>query len=307
MLLKTILRPAKPLYHWLRLRQIRSIVRWNAHNGILAVDIASNNGLGARLQNCLEIFAYCDDHGLLPRIKFTHRDDRTRLDYFERFFLLNTSIASELTVPFPRIYTIADLGFPTDYDKTLTLDRAHRLIQKYLGIRKPVLNEVDSFLAAHFGDGPVLGVHYRGTDKHSEAPQVGYARVLRNIRRYLQEFPATEFIFISTDDQNFLSAARGASLPRPVVSRADSYRSSDGEAVHYRPGGNKVSVYRDALVNCLLLSRCKALLKSASFLSDWSCLFNPRLELIMLNQPHAHTTWFPARELMKKTLYQAVE
>lgn len=307
MSLRSLFRPAKPLYHWLRVCRIRAIVQQNLPDGIFAVDVASNNGLGAKLQNCLEIFAFCDDHGLIPRIRFTHRNDSSQTDYFDRFFFVRPAKEVARTPVFPRIYWISDLGFPVDYDKTLTLERADHLIGKYLGIKAPILAEVDSFCQEHFQSGHVLGVHYRGTDKHLEAPTVSYARVLRNIVHYIDKFPRTQAVFVSTDDQDFLSTVNQASLPRRVIARRDSYRSTDGRAVHCRTGVDRTSVYRDALVNCLLLSRCSTLLKSASFLSDWSCLFNPRLELVMLNRPHEHTTWFPARELLKRSLYHALD
>jgi hypothetical protein len=61
---------------------------------------------------------------------------------------------------------------------------------------------------------------------------------------------------------------------------------------------------RDAIVNCLILSRCEALLKTASILSAWSKLFNPRLPVVMLNRPPDEHLWFPERVLVGENLFE---
>jgi hypothetical protein len=304
--LTSLLGPAKRLVRFARILRIRSIVRHNMRGGILAVDVASNNGLGARLQNCLEIFAICEEHDLQPHIRFTHRDDSSHTDYFAPFFFIRSDTEGSATVLFPRIHIVPDLGFSKDYNATLTLEQAYRIVPKYLGVKASVIDEVDAFCARHFSGRRVLGVHYRGTDKHSEAFPVSHDCAIRNIAFYIEKFPETDAIFVATDDSTFLSALAASAPSRPVITREDSCRSMNGQAVHYRTDIDRMAMYRDALVNCLLLSRCKALLKTASFLSDWSCLFNPKLDLVMLNRPHAHTIWFPARALVGKSLYEAV-
>lgn len=55
---------------------------------------------------------------------------------------------------------------------------------------------------------------------------------------------------------------------------------------------------RDALVNCLILSRCDALLKTASILSGWSKLFNPQLPVSMMSAPYEEYLWFPERDIV---------
>jgi hypothetical protein len=56
---------------------------------------------------------------------------------------------------------------------------------------------------------------------------------------------------------------------------------------------------REALVNCLLLARCRALIRTASFLSGWASVFNPELSVIMLNRPYQEALWFPDREVLR--------
>ena len=151
----------------------------------------------------------------------------------------------------------------------------------------------------------MLGVHYRGTDKVSEAPYVSYDMVEKNIKFYLDKFPNTDAIFTSSDDNNFISYIKNSSIECPIIYRDDSYRSNNNIPIHYT-NQNKYDINRDAIINCLILSRCNALMKTASILSAWSILFNPNLPLIMLNEPVDECKWFPEKMLIDNVLYDSI-
>lgn len=72
------------------------------------------------------------------------------------------------------------------------------------------------------------------------------------------------------------------------------------QPIHLNLAGDRNRKGFEALVNCLLLSRCDALIRSASFLSGWSNVFNPALPVIMLNRPFDAALWFPDREVLKR-------
>ena len=61
------------------------------------------------------------------------------------------------------------------------ISNAAGLIAKYIRIKQDVIDEVNSFCTAYFGN-HVLGLHYRGTDKKDEAPRVDWEKVTRNVR-----------------------------------------------------------------------------------------------------------------------------
>jgi hypothetical protein len=281
------------------------LARYNARHGVLAVEIRSTVGLGAKLEWCLEIMAYCNDHDLLPRFRFSFPDAEQEMDYFGSLFRIRDLL--ERPARFVTISSIIELDLGKDYDHILTIDLANYLITKYLVVREEVLTEVGAFCRQHFGDDRVVGVHYRGTDKVRESPCVPYDKVRRNIDHYLELFPHTDRIFVATDDARFLDYLQNASLSRPIVCREDSFRSRDGSSIHESPDTDKYAINRDAIVNCLILSRCEALLKTASILSAWSKLFNPRLPIVVLNQPPDENLWFPERVLVEESLFQPVE
>jgi hypothetical protein len=282
----------------LRARQI-------ARSGVLGVEIRSTVGLGARLEWCLEIMAHCDERGIEPRFRFSYPDARPPRDHFEPLFRVRGT--EERSARFVRISSIVELDLGRDYDRELTIDRASGLIRKHLQVKEDVVAEVDEFRRRYFGGGPIVGVHYRGTDKVVESPPVPYDRARRNIEHYLERYPDTGGVFVATDDARFLDYLRGAPVGRRLIYRDDSFRSTDGRSIHESAATDKDQINRDAIVNCLILSRCAALLKTASILSAWSKLFNPGLPVVMLNRPPDENLWFPERVLIGENLFEPVD
>ncbi len=274
----------------------RRIIRENTRNGICAVDICNHHGIGAKLVWALEIMAHCDEMDLTPMFRFSYKMDNQNRDFFGSFF--ETTGRPQKKVKFAKVRNVDDLGLKKYYGSHLTLAKADQLLKKYLVVRHEIGMEVDNFCTEHFKGLPVLGVHYRGTDKRSEAPLIPYEQVKRNIDFYLQQFPETVAIFVSSDDENFIRYAKAQQMKRPIIIRNDTFRSSTANAIHHSQQP-KSEINHDAIINCLLLSRCTALLKTASILSAWSKLFNPALPLVMLSEPFAHCCYFPERALAK--------
>lgn len=268
----------------------------------MAVEIHNTVGIGARLEWVLEILAFCDENQLAPLFKFTYPGSDK--DYFKSFFAIKGNpTTTPDSIKFIKIYSLSDLDLGKDYDKVLTMDLAAYLIKKYLAVQDDVMQEVDAFCTTHFQQKKVLAVHYRGTDKCMEAPVVSYENVTNNIKLFCEKVPGIRSIFVSSDDANFIKYINNSSLELLVVSRDDAYRSDNNEPIHRSQQG-KYDINRDAIVNCLLLSRCDGLLKSASILSGWSMLFNPTLPMVMLNRPF--DSFFPERELLNIVLCDPV-
>jgi hypothetical protein len=299
------------LFNWITSRINRSVIslvaKYNSRNGVFAIEIRSSVGLGAKLEWCLEILAYCLENGLIPQFKFSYPNSEKSEDYFGKFFRIKEIIDKDKRVKFTTIRSIIELNLGKDYDRILNIELATYLINKYLVVRENVISEVESFCNQHFAGRRVLGVHYRGTDKVRESPVFAYDSVKRNIEHYLELFPDTECIFLASDDMNFIENMERASIGRPIIYRNDSCRARDGNSIHESADTDKYKINWDAIVNCLILSRCDALLKTASILSGWSKLFNPRLPVVMLNEPYDEYQWFPERDLIKNNLFEPIK
>ncbi len=162
--------------------------------------------------------------------------------------------------------------------------RAHELIQRYIRIKKPIQEAIDAFYYTHMHGFYMIGIHYRGTDKIREAPAVPYETVSDIVYSQLQNrLPDKPFkIFIATDDQNFLAYMQ--QVYGQTVCAIDALRSTDDHAVHTNQHFNNYQKGEDALVDCMLLSKCDLLIKMSSNLSDTSLMFNPDLPFIKLNK-----------------------
>lgn len=304
---RKLLNKSQSLLFFFQANKNKHIIKHNLNEGIFAIEIYSYMGIGANLVWALEIMAYCDEKGLIPQFKFTNPGAKKKENNFENYFEIRHSLILNRPIRFAKMRKFQDLNLDIkwNYNSILDLELAQKLITKYLIIKKDVQKEVAEFQTKHFKNKKVLGVHYRGTDKKSEAPLLSYDSVERNINFYLTKYPDTDCIFVSSDDKNFITYIENCSITLPVIYNDDTYRSINNLAIH-ASGQNQYNINRDAIINCLLLSHCDTLMKTASLLSDWSKLFNPELPLIMLSQPFNEYQFFPGKELAKNILYDPI-
>jgi hypothetical protein len=276
-----------------------------SQNGILAIEINSDwLGLGARIVQTIELLMYADEKKILPEIRYGYKERKKPKDYFNELFENTSTIASNKNrdTLYTKINTINELNLEKNYNELLSIQSANQLFHKYLKIKESIIAEVDNFTKLNFEGHLVLGLHYRGTDKSNEAPQVSLSFVFETIQKILssREVSYTR-LFISSDEVGCIEYFKKNKLPIEIIWRNDIYRSNDSKQFH-RNSANDISVInREALINCLLLAKCKFLIKSSSLLSDCCKIFNPELEMLILNKPYrSDLTWWPTTELNSK-------
>ena len=160
----------------------------------------------------------------------------------------------------------------------MSREDAHRLIEKYIHIKKPLKEKIDVFVNQHFKDQYVIGVHYRGTDKISEAPRVDYETVYQAIDAAIGGRVDYK-LFIATDEQPFLDAV--SIRYKGKILSLNAIRSTNGKAIH----ASRKNAYQkgeEALLDCVLLSKTDLLIRTPSNLSACSALFNPKIPVIVL-------------------------
>ena len=171
----------------------------------------------------------------------------------------------------------------------MSTERAHELIARYVKVKKPIQEAVDSFYATHLEGSYVIGIHFRGTDKKTEAPIVQYNVVYTHINNILinaqKEHGNNIKLFLATDDQHFLNDLQ-KKYPNKVYA-VDTLRSSNGNAMHTSNGSAPYEKGKSAVVDALLLSKSDFLIKSPSNLSDSSLMFNPTIPYIRLNNEYS--------------------
>lgn len=168
--------------------------------------------------------------------------------------------------------------------------QAYQLINQYIHLKPHIEEELNTYLERHFRGHFVIGVHYRGTDKSVEVPTVPYEKTFKALCQFIKKLPSRKknqlMVYVATDDQHFLDY-----LIKQMPSRVlynDFARSTNGIALHSYDGHFYSSPYqmgKEALLDCLLLSCCQALIRPASSGFSWiATCFNPSMEVIALNE-----------------------
>lgn len=279
--------------------------------GFFAVNINAKIGFFAQLTWCLYILDYCDRCGLKPILilsspLYTVSKADNWLDYFFSISQLLEEDKKNLEnggVKVSNISDIKQLGLPTDGPR-MTLEYANYLRTKYLPINHEIVGYVNSFINAKFGNTATLGLHYRGTDKKFEANPVEWTSIAVTVSNYLENNSQIDALFVASDERDFIKWIENEFGHRiRVLFHDDQEQGGEGIAIHANPSsGCNYTKGREALVNCLLLSKCHALIRTASFLSGWSSVFNPDLPVIMLNRPYAQTSWFPDDVIVQNSM-----
>lgn len=171
----------------------------------------------------------------------------------------------------------AETGFPQN------LHRSHRIIKTYITVKPHIQKLVQNYYERNFKNYFMIGIHYRGTDKVTEVPLVPYEFVGQRLQAIIQRVGTKPYkIFIATDEQQFIEYM---ALHFDHLVYRDVIRSTNGKTIHY----DQPEPYRqgeEALCDCLLLSKCNVLLRTASNLSASALLFNPRIRVFDLTKQY---------------------
>ena len=287
-------------YFELRFKKNKQILAKNFQNGRFAIEVFSKMGFGANLIWVLEILAFCEEKNLTPYIKFRNLSKRVGATSFSEIIKVQPENCESASIKYVVIRNFSELNLPDpwDYNARLTIERANFLVKKYIKLCPQILREVNTFEALNFKGHTVIGIHYRGTDKITEAPAVHYDAILSVIQQQIIESKKELKFFIASDDQGFVDFVR-KNIPESALIIRSLKRSGNGKPIHIS-FKNYRAVNREALIDCLLLSKCSKLYKTASILSGCSVIFNPQLEVEMLNEPYPEYRFFPEKFLISK-------
>ncbi len=121
-----------------------------------------------------------------------------------------------------------------------------------------------------------LGVHYRGNDKQTafwDTNPVSHDDYLSIIRQFCRERPEFRRIFLATDDANFYQFLK-RKIALEVINLGDVGFHKD------RTSPELADAKTDrAMLDCVTLSRCGAVLLTSSALPSFAKILNPQLEI----------------------------
>ena len=166
-------------------------------------------------------------------------------------------------------------------ERELSRTTAAALVTRHIRVKPVVHDQVECFWRDHCRPAYTIGVHYRGTDKSQEEPVVPYEMLVDAVREALPAVSGDWTLFVATDEQAFLNHMIGAFSGKVICRPVE--RSIDGRPVHKAPGGG-FQKGLDAIVDCLLLSRCGQLIRTPSDLGLVATYFNPVLPVTLLTR-----------------------
>ena len=162
---------------------------------------------------------------------------------------------------------------PNDPAKWMKKKRrlGRKYVDKYVSVKKHILDKVDQFKETHFDSEYIIGVHIRGTD-------FGYANAISPEQYFLQiDLHLTNInssnwkIFLATDQTQFVDIFCEKYPEKIIV--YDSIRSSNHLAA-FQTEGEKYKKGEDVLIDILLLSNTDYLIKGASAVGEYALWFN---------------------------------
>lgn len=163
----------------------------------------------------------------------------------------------------------------------MSREEGNYFINKYIKLKPHIQKKVDDFVSEYFTGYYIIGVHYRGTDKISEAPRVRYEEVMLEINRVVQSLNDKKYkIFIATDEQAFIEFCE---MYFNNIVYQDIFRSDGNQPIFLIHKDPYVSG-EQCLLDCLLLSRANILIRCSSNLSNISGRFNPIMPIVTLNK-----------------------
>ena len=157
-------------------------------------------------------------------------------------------------------------------------------------------------------------MHYRGTDKQTsgwDSNPISQAEFILLLQEFLGNTHSFDSIFVATDDPSFTDHVR-SSVSLPVVDLgAAEFHMSDQPTTTRREKGDL------ALRDCLLMSRCQAVIQTSSALPSFTKILKPSLEVyrtaaskLFSNMPYFPVAYIPvlpvkrseSRDILERTM-----
>jgi hypothetical protein len=166
-------------------------------------------------------------------------------------------------------------------------DIYHALFNRYIRVKQPILDRVETIYGAEMAGRYCIGVHYRSPTHAVECPdpidlpEAFAARVRRLV-------PAHQpcAVMLATDVEPAVDAFRkvfgGALIVQPGVVRASTLRVGPVPS-----GGDvpRIALGEQVLIDCLLLGRCETLVHITSNLATAVGYINPKLKMVYCETP----------------------
>lgn len=189
---------------------------------------------------------------------------------------------SDFDIKADQAYKCGHNIMPREFNTRLEMNR---LISKYVKVKQGIKNKVSKIVST-LGEKP-LGVHIRTTDKHNcvnhGEPDTGYPVSIELYQKHIDmNLKRNDSkVFLATDDYVVLERMRKRYSDRIIA--IDCIRSTDDKSIHHDLKGNNREKGEQVLIDCLVLSRCKHIIKGISNVALCAMFWNLDLTCDNLN------------------------
>jgi hypothetical protein len=163
---------------------------------------------------------------------------------------------------------------------------ANKLFFKYFDLCPEIYYKLNTYSIKFVGR--TLGIHYRGTDKSSEADVISSTSFINTINTILKKDESFRSILLLSDEIHFINEFSTVFTDYNIIT-TESKKSIDNSPIHFQNNTTMDAI--NAIVDSVLLSKCDLVIKTSSCLSDWVKIWNPNIEVYNLNK--FKFNWFP--------------
>ncbi|HWB61081.1 MAG TPA: hypothetical protein VG733_16490 [Chthoniobacteraceae bacterium] len=164
----------------------------------------------------------------------------------------------------------------------------HAAYRKYIRLRPHIEAKVQEFHARHMAGRRVIGVHVRNLAHQIEyinGKGVGFETYASRIQAEIAGCKSDWAIFLATDVEEAVARFRkefgDRVLVQPGVSRLLEKQTGDNrQQFHHQNPNPGLKLGEEVLIDCLLLSKCDALIHTVSNLATTAGYMNPRMKMI---------------------------
>ena len=236
----------------------------------------------------LEILPYLESKKLRPEWLIRTKNYGQPPDFNIFPSIICTAYAPE---PGGDVASLEQLQARKKYNLRHNFSLAAACWNSYFRFTDDVYQRLDKFWQENLAGQTVLGLHYRGTDKNTDTFQtnpVSQYQFLCVVEDFLKTHPDVTAIFVASDDARFLKSVSGFAR---TVSHVQERSAGATPLWNSHQAADNQAVAKDAILDCLTLSRCRYVLKCMSQLSAFSKVFAPELEVYRVSA--CKPNWFP--------------
>ena len=148
--------------------------------------------------------------------------------------------------------------------------RCNELIKKYIIVKDHIIEKLNNFLKNKIQTENYASIHYRGTDHVKDEGGVDKQMYFDSLQEIIHLY---DKILVCSDEQEFIDEITSKFDLNKIVSYP-SFRSKNKEAIHFNNYGVKYKSGEDVLIESLLMSKGKYLIRTISGVTQFSILSN---------------------------------